>query len=168
VRWLGIGLLALTAGCGSEAVATAPPSTPAPAAAVPAAAAAGGACALLDYAVIEKTLGIRFDVAAASQHKQTSTCVLQAQDATRPDLTLSTTKTSADSEIFNDEVKPDGAQTVKGLGTAAYQQTTKAHIEFGWLTKDKRLITLRYTQAPGQPNPAATKLLALAKTIGTQ
>lgn len=177
-RGLGAGMLALLAGCGSEAVATIPPA-PAPAVETFPAAAAGGACELLDYGVIEEVLGAGFDVAAASRHKETQTCVVQAEGAARPDLLLSVTPTTADAAIFADEVAPEGATTVKGLGKAAYRVTRAAvrgsgpGVEVGWLTGDKakRLITLRFTFAAGQAkskaDALAPKLVNLAKMVDT-
>jgi hypothetical protein len=177
-RWLGAVLLALVAGCGSEAVATIPPA-PAPAVATFPAAAAGGACQLLDYGVIEEVLGVRFDVAAASRHKGTQTCVVQAEGAARPDLLASVTGTTADAAVFADEVAPEGATTVKGLGKAAYRVVRAAGrgsgpgVEVGWLTgdKEKQLIMLRYTLAAGQPaakaEALAPKLITLAKKLDT-
>ena len=47
---------------------------------------AGGACQLLDYAAIEKALGVRFDVAAARHQGKTETCVVQAETQSLPDL----------------------------------------------------------------------------------
>lgn len=174
-RGFGAGLLLVAcAGCGDEASATAPPA-PVPVVATLPAASAGGACELLDYGAIEEVLGTRFDVAAASAHKDTATCVVQANGAPRPDLMLSVTETAADAATFASEVTPDGAKSVKGLGKAAYRATRAAAgksgpgAEVGWLTADKRLITLRYTCASGEPKATAeelsVKLVELAKAV---
>ena len=139
------------------------------------ASAAGGACRLLDYAVIEKTMGVRFDVAASRHQAKTETCVVQAEARSLPDLSLAVTVTTADVEIFREEVAPAGSSAVKGLGAAAYKTTlapTKsagAILEVGWLSKSKRLMTLRYTTAVGGDKKSATaltpKLVALAKLV---
>jgi hypothetical protein len=171
---IGAGLLTLS-GCG-EAAATARPA-PAPVVVDLPAASAGGACALLDYAVIERATGARFDVSAASRHRQTYSCVLRTEEADHPDLALSVTETSADASVFKADVVPSGGQTVTGLGKAAYRQTVSpgknvgAAVEVGWLSADGRLVSLRYTFAAGQDRAVAdafaTKLIALAKKIDT-
>src|SRR5690242_20770124 len=48
---------------------------------VPPAAAAGGACQLLDWAMIKSSLGLTFAVAAAAQQGDTYTCVTQGRGA---------------------------------------------------------------------------------------
>jgi hypothetical protein len=174
-RKFGAGLLlVVAAGCGDDAKATTPPA-PAPVVASFPAASAGGVCGLLDYAAIEEVLGTRFDVAAASTHKDTDTCMVQANGAPRPDLMLSVTETAADAATFTSEVAPDGAKAVKGLGKAAYRTSRAATgkagptAEVGWLTGDKRLITLRYTCVSDEPKATAeelsVKLIELAKAV---
>ncbi|MEH1128818.1 hypothetical protein [Micromonospora sp. CPCC 206061] len=174
-RRFGAGLLLVAAaGCGDEAEVTTPPA-PAPAVATFPAASAGGVCGLLDYGAIEEVLGTRFDVAAASAHKDTATCVVQANGAPHPDLMLSVTETAADAATFTSEIAPDGAKTVKGLGKAAYRTARTAAgktgptAEVGWLTGDKRLITLRYTCVRDEPKATAeelsVKLVELAKAV---
>jgi hypothetical protein len=148
---------------------------PAPVRTTAPASVAGGACRLLDYAVIDKTMGVRFDVAASRHQAKTETCVVQAEARSLPDLSLAVTVTTADVEIFREEVTPDGASAVKGLGSVAYRLTlapTKsagAVVEVGWLSKSKRLMTLRYTTAVGGDKKSATalapKLVALAKQV---
>lgn len=168
-----LGLASGLVACGAEEPApqriAAPIQTSFPAAS------AGGACVFLDYDAIEEALGARFDVAAASQSGQTATCVVQAERSELPDLALTITKTSVGADIFASDVVPDkGATTVKGLGLAAYQATTApsknsgAGLEVCWLTKDKRLISLRYTVAPGEEAPPKSfggKMIALAKQV---
>ena len=139
------------------------------------AATAGGACTLFDYGKIEKAIGTRFDVAAASQNGQTTTCVVQAEAAELPDLALTISKTTADADIFESDITPEkGATAVKGLGLAAYQapvapaKGSGAGLEICWLTKDKRLMSLRYTVAPDSPAPPKSmtaKLVTLAKQV---
>jgi hypothetical protein len=139
------------------------------------AATAGGACAYLDYGTIEKTIGVRFAISAASQSGQTSTCVVQPDQAELPDLALTITKTTADAEIFKSDVVPDkGATAVKGLGLAAYQAPVAATksagpgLEVCWLTKDKRLMSLRFTGIPDSPAPPkslSAELVTLAKHV---
>ncbi|MEV0717088.1 hypothetical protein [Asanoa sp. NPDC050611] len=139
------------------------------------AATAGGACVYFDYATIEKAIGVRFAISAASQSGQTTTCVVQPVQADLPDLALTISKTTADAEIFKSDVVPDkGATTVKGLGLAAYQspvaatKTTGPGLEVCWLTKDKRLMSLRFTGVPDSPAPPKSfgpQLVALAKHV---
>lgn len=169
---VAVGLVAVVAGCGpaagrSAAIVAAP--TPSPAQP------AGGACYLLDYADIEQTLGVRFDVAAASRSKDTYTCVVQPALTDQPDLSLSVTATTADVSVFKDTVAPAGASAVAGLGKVGYRTTLKAGagkgpaVEVGWLSGDGRLLTLRFTLASGQvaaaAQAAAPKVVALAKKI---
>jgi len=164
------GLLVLT-GCGSEAVALPEPVVVTD---VPAAT-AGGVCELLDMPTIAKVTGTRFIISATSKHRKTRTCVMQTGTASRPDLALSVTPTSADAQIFADEMRPQGAKTVKGLGKSAYWRTLAAGkgygagVEVGWLSRSKRLMCLRYQFAKGQDTEAAEalapKLVALAKSV---
>ncbi|MDW5323821.1 hypothetical protein [Plantactinospora sp. KLBMP9567] len=171
---IGAGLL-LLAGCAEEA---APQSVgPAPKVVRLPASAAGGACQLLEYPAIEQAIGIRFEVAAASRHGKTDTCVLRGEAEARPELTLSVTPTTADASIFADEVVPSGGKTVKGLGKAAYRATTAptksvgSAVEVGWLAGNGRLVSLRFTFATGedeaQADALAPKLINLAKKIDT-
>jgi hypothetical protein len=155
-------LLVLLAAGGCTRAAADPPRTVAPLATQWPAAVSGGACQLLDYDGIADALGVRFDVAAASRQGDTYTCVVQNSKASRPDLALAVTKTTADAAIFRDTMVPKGAQSVKGLGKAAYQaRVAGPGVEVGWLSGDNRLITLRFT---GQ-DLAAGKLLTLAKAV---
>lgn len=172
ISLIGVGLLMLT-GCGDAATA----KLPAPAVSVvkPPAEAAGGACRLLDFPVIEEVTGARFDISAASKHRKTQTCVVQAEGASRPDLALSVTPTSADAAVFADEMVPRGARSVKGLGRAAYRLTLApgkgrgAGVEVGWLSRDGRIVCLRYTFPTGQDKAAADefapRLVELAEKI---
>ena len=167
-------LLLLLAGCGAEASADPPPTPAAVAPEIPAAS-AGGVCQLLDYVLIERIVGVRFDIAAARKVDTTYSCAVQSIAGPRPDLLLSVTVTQADAEVFQEELVPEGAAAVKGLGKAGYSQIRGAGgsagpgVEVGWLTADARLMILRYTFASGQPKTAADefapKLVALAKEI---
>lgn len=171
---IGAGLL-LLAGCAEEA---APQSTaPAPKVVRLPASAAGGACQLLEYPAVEQTIGTLFEVAAASRHGKTDTCVLRGEAEPRPELALSVTPTTADASIFADEVVPSGGKSVKGLGKAAYRATaapTKSagsSVEIGWLAGNGRLFSLRFTFPTGQDqdqaDALAPKLVNLAKKIDT-
>ena len=175
VWMMAVGVLAL-AGCADQVAAT-PSLPPAPVVTDWPASTAGGACRLLDYPTIEQAIGTRFDVSAATANRKTYTCVVQAQEASRPDLALSVTATSADASIFKDEMVPKGAKQVKSLGKAAYRRTLapgKGHgagVEIGWLSGDGRLLSLRYTFAAGHDKAVADafapKLITLAKKIDT-
>jgi hypothetical protein len=140
------------------------------------ASAAGGACILLDYPQIEEHIGVRFDVAASDQADDTSTCVVQTQAGTRPDLTLSVVaSTPADAPAFLRELKPAGAKVLSGLGQAAYRlveapaQDAGPAVEIGWLTADRQLMTLRYTYPDGAPegdaDGMAGRLVNLARAL---
>jgi hypothetical protein len=180
---LGGRLLLLTAVCcaattattGCAKAATDPPPAAAPVATAWPASVAGGACQLLDYPTIEAATGVRFDVAAASQQGKTYTCVVQHSDASRPDLMLAVTATTADPAVFRSTMVPDKAHPVTGLGRAAYRvgaaggKTQGPATEVGWLSADKRLLTLRFTfppgTAPGEADALAGKLVDLAKKV---
>ncbi len=172
---LGAGLVLALSGC-SATDASADQAMPPVQVVRPAAASAGGACILWDYAEIEQQLGVRFDVAAAGQVDDTSTCVVQAAGGTRPDLMLSVVEqTSADAELYNADLVPATATKVKGLGKAAYRLVTTAGaadgpvVEVGWLTADRQLMTLRFTFAEGatvaEADDMADRVVSLAKDM---
>lgn len=141
------------------------------------ASAAGGACQLLDYPTIEETTGTLFDVAAASTHRDSHSCVLRTETAEQPELAFSVTATKADVEAFKAEMTPDGGKAVSGLGKAAYRLTLApgkgygAGVEVGWLSGDGRVLNLRYVFAAGEDRAAADafagKVVALAKKLDT-
>ncbi len=115
--------------------------------------------------MVHDFLDVEFNVSAAGEQKETITCVLQQGDAPWPDLSLAVSETSADPAIFASDVKPDGAEAVKGLGKkAAYQivsDSTKEHgpsAEIGWLSSNGRILMLRYTFAKDQQKAAATDI----------
>ncbi|MBM0234414.1 hypothetical protein JNW91_22800 [Micromonospora sp. STR1_7] len=167
----------LVSGCAAEAEPVAVPP-PAPIAVDVAAASSGGACRLLDFAVIEQAVKVRFDVAAASERGDTHTCVVRGEGATLPELTLSVTETTIDKSSFGADVVPDKAATVTGLGQQAYRRTTAAAsghgpvAEVGWLATDGRMATLSWTAARDSERSAAEKLtgdlVALAKKVDTR
>jgi hypothetical protein len=182
---LGV-LVLLLAGCGDEA-GTPAAAGPAPSAATPTptglkptrwpAAQAGGACQLLDYAVVEGIIGVAFDVAAGGRQDATYTCVLQRTGVTVPDLSLAVSPTTASPTIFKNTVAPKGSAAVTGLGKAAYRaglpaapkQNRGAGVEIGWLSGNNRIIILRYTMPTDAP-PEATaqanaKLVELAAVV---
>lgn len=174
---LGVGLVVMLAGCSGNGAGNASPAAPPPAqlTEVPAAS-AGGACILWDYAFIEEQLGVLFDVAAADQAANTSTCVVQSAGAARPDLSLSVVEhTEADAELFTAGLVPGGAVKVKKLGLAAYRLVGKAAgdhgpvIEVGWLSADQQLMTLRFTfpvgASPADAEAMAGRMIALARSL---
>ncbi|WBB70282.1 hypothetical protein [Micromonospora sp. WMMD812] len=172
----GLVVLAVS-GCGAERGPVRVPP-PAPIAVDVAAASSGGACRLLDFAVIEQHVKVRFDVAAASDRGDTHTCVVRTEKATVPELTLTVTETSMDKATFAADLVPDSAAKVAGLGQQAYRRTTAASaghgpvVEVGWLSTDGRLATLHWTSPRGTAKPAADKvaadLTALAKKVNTR
>lgn len=179
IRWAAVAALALLAltACGQkedEEVDVLPPveivEQPA--------ASAGGACILWDYAFIKEQIGVEFDVAAADQVDDTSTCVVQTVSADYPDLALSVVEsTKADAEQFLDDLKPAKSAKLKGLGKAGYRLNTGASgghgpvVEIGWLSEAKQLQTLRFTfakdAAPDDVKAMDAKLLNLAKAMST-
>ncbi|WP_422752745.1 hypothetical protein [Micromonospora sp. WMMD708] len=176
--WLaGVGVL-LTTGCGASEVEPVPLPTGEPATVQVGAASSGGACRLLDFAVVEEHTGARFDVAAASERGDTRTCVVRATDATWPELTLTVTDTSIDVPTFTADVLPAGANKVSKLGQAAYRRTGAKTAkrgptaEVGWLATEDRLATLRWTCRPDDDRAAADEvadhLVDLARTLDTR
>jgi hypothetical protein len=172
---VGVSSMLALAGCSGGEAAERP--APPPVDLVrPAAASAGGACILWDFADIADELGVQFDVAAADQVDDTSTCVVQAQGASRPDLVLSVVEqTTADAALFTADLQPARAKAAKGLGKAAYQLVSPPAgdhgpaVEVGWLTADRQLMSLRFTFAKGEPvaraNAMAGRLIKLAKKL---
>lgn len=120
--WLAVLAVLLAAGCAEEAPTVAVPADPRPPVAV-AAASSGGACRLLDFAVIAEHTGGEFDVAAATERGDTHTCVVRAAGAVLPELTLSVTETSIDAATFTLDVQPSGATKITKLGKAGYRRT---------------------------------------------
>jgi hypothetical protein len=171
---VGVGaVLFLLSGCSDDS----PAETPVPVGPVvaPPASAAGGACILLDYGLIENAIGVRFDIAAADQADSTSTCVVQSDGGSLPDLVLSVLEhTDADPKMFLDQRKADKVIALNGLGTAAYKLVAPAGqgsgptVEVGWLTGDKQAKTLRFTFAAGaeaNTDGMVEKLVKLAKDV---
>ncbi|SCF30790.1 hypothetical protein GA0074695_5410 [Micromonospora viridifaciens] len=167
----------LTAGCAAEAPQVALPAAE-PAPVEVAAASSGGACRLLDFGAIAQHTGAHFDVAAAVEQGDTHTCVVRAEAALLPELTLTVTDTSIDTSGFTQDVLPRGATKVSKLGKVAYRQklpkTGKAGpgVEVGWLATEGRLATLRWT-CPAGTDPAETekmagKLVDLARALDTR
>ncbi len=173
---LAVGAVLLwTTGCSSESGAATTLPRQEPVAAQPVTA-AGGACILLDYGLIEDTVGVRFDIAAADQAQNTSTCVVQSTGSTRPDLVFSVVEhTDADAATYLRQLKPAKGAAVNGLGAAAYRWVRDGEsgsgpvVEVGWLTRDRQAKSLRFTYAEGTSTKDAEKLVdrlvALAKAI---
>jgi hypothetical protein len=169
----GAGFLLVLSGCTVDGAAAS--GGPPPVQVVrPPAASAGGACVLWDYAQIERRLGVRFDVAAAGQAGDASTCVVQAGDATRPDLLLTVVeRTPADAALYRSDLVPDRASPVNGLGKAGYRLVTVGTdgpaAEVGWLTADRQLMTLRFTfpadRSTADADGMASRLVALARSM---
>ncbi|SCL22005.1 hypothetical protein GA0070624_2442 [Micromonospora rhizosphaerae] len=175
--WLAGVAVVLTAGCATEAGPVAVPAVE-PVTVEVAAASSGGACRLLDFAVIAKHTGARFDVAAASERGDTHTCVVRAERSVLPELTLTVTETSIDVSTFTADVLPDGATKVTKLGRIAYRRTLPKTAKLGpaaevaWLATDGRLATLRWTCPRGADEATAEevagKLVSLAKLVDTR
>lgn len=175
--WLLASAVLLTTGCATEKPPVAMPAAE-PVTVEVAAASSGGACRLLDFAVIAKHTGGTFDVAAAVDKGDTHTCVVRAEQALLPELTLSVTDTSIDTSGFSMDVLPRGAKKITKLGKIAYRRTLPKSgkvgpvAEVGWLATEGRLVTLRWTCPPGtaatEADRLATKLVDLAKALDTR
>jgi hypothetical protein len=172
-----VTLLAL-AGCHSGGAKSGAESLPPVKLVEQPAASAGGACILWDYDFIRQTIGVTFDVAAADQVDDTSTCVVQTVQGDYPNLMLSVVdSTPANAKQFLADLKPAKATTLKGLGQAGYRLTggsTADHgptIEISWLSEASQLQSLTFTfaKAPqlSQVTAMNTKLFALAKAMDT-
>jgi hypothetical protein len=119
------------------------------------AAAAGGACRLLTFEAVERTLGTAFDVAAASGPAgATQTCVLQKIGATAPDLLLSVTPArGVTAKTYRESYVPSGGAALSAPGEAAYRRVVRGgtsggpRVEVGWLSRSGRVLTLAYTLA---------------------
>ena len=168
-------LLALT-GC-TDGEVTAPAVPPMPLVVEPAAS-AGGACILWDYGFIQEKIGVKFTIAAADQFDDTSTCVVQTENADWPDLALSVVEsTKADGDLFLADLMPDRARKLKGLGKAAYRLVSKPSgkhgpvVEIGWLSEAAQLQTLKFTFPAGattaEVTQMSTRLAGLAKAMDT-
>ncbi|UWZ38314.1 hypothetical protein Drose_08735 [Dactylosporangium roseum] len=139
------------------------------------AAAAGGACQLLDFAMVNAKLGLDLNVAAAATQENTFTCVLQTQGASYPDLILSVSSTTVGADVFGSIVQPKDATAVPDLGLVGYEMPTPPvgdagpGVEVGWLAGNKRIIELSLRFAPGTGDDKAAeampKVVELAKLI---
>ncbi|WFE19435.1 hypothetical protein O7621_15900 [Solwaraspora sp. WMMD937] len=187
----GLILLLFAAGCSDRAVATENPAPDDPVQASPSpspvepypevprppAAESGGACRVFDFDVVEQTVGFRFEVAAANKHDKTQSCVLRPAEEPLPDLMVSISDTKASASVFADDVAPVGAKEIKDLGKAAYWIPVKpdpdtgygAALEVNWITGDPKLISLRWTFAPGDDELSAVelapKMVELARVV---
>lgn len=134
------------------------------------AALAGGACLLLDYNVINQSLGTAFSVAASADKDDTFTCVVQSAQASYPDLTLAITATDLAVSDFQSDVVPKGAKAISKLGRIGYEIQRPAAdgvgptLEVGWLSGNARLIVLRYATAA---NASSKDVAALAAELVT-
>lgn len=172
---LAAGLLVMT-GCTDQE----PPAQSLPPVQVVAepAASAGGACILWDYAFIEQKIGVAFTVAASDTVDDTSTCVVRTEAAEVPYLMLTVVATTtADAELFTDDLMPAKATRLKGLGQAGYRLVRKATgsagptVEIGWLSEADQLQSLKFTFARNPKTDAvermSTRLVDLAKAMDT-
>jgi hypothetical protein len=170
-------LLALT-GCNDKATADPKESLPPVQLVEQPAASAGGACILWDYDFIKQQIGVDFNVAAAGQVDDTSTCVVQTTEADYPNLALAVVEsTKADAKLFLSDSKPKKATTLKGLGKAGYRLNTAAagghgpSVEIAWLSEAGQLQTLNFTFAKGATTTDVstmnTNLMAMAKAMDT-
>jgi len=168
-----VAVVALASGCDILTEGPEPKPTESPEPLV--AAVAGGACQLLDFAVIEQVIGVKFEVSASAQEEATYTCVLQRTTGSLPDLLLIVTPTTADTPIFRNNLMPQNATLVTGLGKVAFHAVGSAGpgrgpiVEVSWLSANNRLMTLRITTiggtTPAEATTLATKLVELAKKV---
>jgi hypothetical protein len=139
------------------------------------AALAGGACLLLDFDVINATLGVHFDVAAAADTSGSYSCVVRGTNTDRPDMVLSITATDLTAAEFKTDAQPDGAKAVANLGKIGYeiQKPPPADggpvVEVGWLSGNDRLIVLDYAFEKGAPASEVAaltpKMISMARTV---
>jgi hypothetical protein len=168
-------LLAVAACTDGAARAHGPAGSPSPHRSRPPLFDSGGACQLLDYDTIQQTVGMSFDLAAASQQGDTYTCAVQARGASLPDLLLAVTEAFVDEATYKATVQPKGATAVPGVGKIAYSITFADSVkagpgaEVGWLAGNGRLITLRMRLPVGGTEQEAAalvpKLVDLAKEV---
>jgi hypothetical protein len=135
----------------------------------------GGACTLLNYDAVETATGVRFAASAAAQAEETDTCALTSDAGTFPDLVLAVTPSQVDKASYVATMPPAGSVPVPKLGQAAYRAVTPAkggagpQVEVGWLSANGRLMSLRFTFAPGATKAdvdgLAAPLVELAKSV---
>jgi hypothetical protein len=144
--WLAaaiVALVALVSGCTKGAAAN--PSW--------GAAGFGRLCPLLDFDLVERSLGVRFDTAAGGQKDETFTCAVTQVGHDYPFLTVAAANTTADTLIFEAIVVPSGATGLKGVGVIAYQlllppvSGSGRGVEIGWLSASHKLLVLRFVFA---------------------
>jgi hypothetical protein len=175
---VGVVALAALSGCNTQRDEAKPEALPPVKLVEQPAASAGGACILWDYGFIQEKIGVTFNVAAADQIDDTSTCVVQTVDGAYPDLILSVVEsTTADAKLFLSDLKPDKATTLKGLGKAAYRVNATASgdhgpsVEISWMSEANQLQTLKFTFGKTALADDVTamngKLLNLAKAMDT-
>jgi hypothetical protein len=163
--WLAVAVLALVpllTGCTKGAAAN--PSW--------GAAGFGRLCPLLDFDVVERSLGVRFDTAAGGQKDETLTCAVTQAGHDYPFLTVAAANTTADTLIFEAIVVPSGATGLQGVGVIAYQlllppvSGSGPGVEIGWLSASHKLMVVRFVFAPGATDADVTvfvpKLAAFA------
>jgi hypothetical protein len=160
--------ISVPAGVGDFQVAPSPSPAPTPAKA------AGGLCTLLDYEAVARATGTQFEVAAASNSSGAQTCALQVLYSHYPDLVLSVADTKADSAAFM-KAAPDGAESVRGLGKAAYVQVRAGGagagpaVQITWLGQKSQIVTIQYIFAKGTSFGTASKrvnsLISYATTL---
>jgi hypothetical protein len=129
----------------------------------------------MSFDTIAETLGVDFDVSAASTSDETYTCVLRRVEATLPDVSLAVTPTRAETDVYRMSVVPKGATVVTDLGKYGYSRQLPPGagagpgLEVGWLSGNQRLMLLRFHTPAGAPASDAAaltpKLVALARKI---
>jgi len=139
----------------------------------------GRACQAVERDNVAAILGVHFDTSGFAHTDDTDTCVLEQVGAAYPELTLAISGTTADALIFQATLTPSGATGVPELGRVAYQLVSPpagadsgSSLELGWLSAAPRLVTLRYTFAPGAADADVAamnpRLVALAHDIERQ
>ena len=172
-RFVVLVLCLTMAACTSQSASANRAAAPPHPVSVAPAAAAGGACQLLDWAMIKSSLGLTFAVAAAAEQGDTYTCVTQGRGASLPDLMLAVTATTVDANVYTSTVQPKGAAPVAGVGKVAFSLIVSESfgwtLEIGWLAGNSRIIDLRLRLPKSEPPANATamlpKLVDLAKKV---
>jgi hypothetical protein len=136
---------------------------------------AGGICEYLDFTAFSEATGQPFSVAEAGGADEVTSCVLLTTIGSLPEITFTKAQTTTDTDTYETEIPPKGAETIKDLGKTAYSAVRKAEgkigpaVEIGWLTKGQ-MYSLRYTTAAGTDKDTAAKtvkaLVSVARQVG--
>lgn len=141
---------------------------------LPPAAAAGGVCKSINFATVAQLTGVQFEVAGASGTSgKSQSCVLRRLGGSVPDLsfTVLPASSSVTPAIYQSDYVPSGAQSLSGIGRAAYSRVTTSSagagpkVEVGWLGR-QNIYTLALTTALSTTATAAKQLVPKLASLG--